>query len=209
MKGTPIRRSGFSMLEVIAIVAVMSILGAVIIPALLAGSDFRAVAATKVTLDSLQAGYVRFRSTVGLHPGYIHLLSDSALSESAPLEQTTCFVNPTTIPKNAADNYRLTAGGPFFQRVMSPTGGLPVGIGIIDDSIPKRGGPSTTTYPLFFQIRGVTVSDGQALNDLIDGTAEADNADGSNTLNIIRYPIPDADGTYSVVQYKYTGVNTC
>lgn len=197
------------MLEVIAVVAVMAILGAVMVPSFFAGSEVRAVASTRITLDSLQAGYVRFGTFIGSYPGYIHLLSDSALRESAPLEETTCSVAPLTIAGNAADNYRTSGAAPFFQRVISPTGGLPVGIGTIDDAIPKRGGPSTTTYPLFYQIRGVTVSDGQALNDLIDGTAEADNADGSNTLNTIRYPIPSADGTYTVVQYKFTGANRC
>lgn len=203
------RRSGFSMLEVIAIVAVMAILGAVVIPALFAGSDARAVVSTKRTLDSLQAGYVRFGTIVGSYPGYIHLLSDSALSEAAPLEETTCSVSPTTISGASADNYRQTTAGPFFQRIMSSAGGLPVGIGIIDDAIPKRGGISTTTFPLFFQIRRVTVSDGQALNDSTDGVAEADNADGSNTLGNIRYPIPSAEGTYTVVQFRYTGTNRC
>ncbi len=212
MLKTPRRRVGFSMLEVIALVAVMAILGAVIIPSLFAGSSVRAVVSTKRTLDSLQADYVRFNNVIGSYPGFIHMLSDSLMVETGPpppLEQTTCSVAPTTIPGNSADNYRNSGAGPFFQRIMSPTGGLPVGIGIIDDAIPKRGGPSTTTFPLFFQIRGVTVSDGQALNDLVDTSAEADNADGSNTLGNIRYPIPSGDGTYTVVQFRFTGSNSC
>ncbi len=196
------------MLEVIAIVAVMAILGAVVIPSLFAGAEVRAVAATKKTLDSLQAGYTRFRTIVGLYPGYIRMLSDSALLENGT-DQTTCSVSPTTIAAASANNYRNSNGGPFFQRVMSPTGGLPVGIGIVDDTIPKRGGPSTTTFPLFFQIRAVTVSDGQALNDLVDGIAEADQGDGSNILGNIRHPAPSANGTYTVVQFRYTGTNAC
>ncbi len=196
------------MLEVIGIVAVMAILGAVVIPSLFAGTEVRAVASTKQTLDSLQAGYVRFGTIVGSYPGFIHMLSDSALLENGT-DPTTCSVSPTTISAASADNYRQAAGGPFFQRIISSTGGLPVGIGIIDDLIPKRGGPSTTTFPLFFQIGSVTVSAGQALNDLYDTVAEADNADGSNTAGIIRYPIPSADGTYTVVQFRFTGSNRC
>lgn len=189
-------RSAFSMLEVIALVAVMAILAAVVIPVLYTGIDSRAVTSTKSTLDSLQAGLNRFQVQVTNYPRRISLLSDSALHSAAPLDTNTC--NATISATNAA-KYQTGANEPFFQRVISPSGGLPVGIGIIDDAIPVR---ASNSSDMFLQIRGVRVIDGQALNKLVDG--DANNADGSNTSGNLRYPIPSANGTYTVVQYRVT-----
>ncbi len=200
---TRTRRAGFSILEVIALIAVMAIIGAVVIPVAFAGDDAKGVVSTKSSIDSLQAGYTRFFNTIGHFPSKISMLSDSALSEAAPLDKNTCGVN---IPANNADNYRTAGAAPFFGRVISTTGGLPVGIGVIDVAIPLR---ALATSDFFFVIRGVKVADGEALNDLYDTTAEANNGDASNTLGRIRFPIPSADGTFTQVQYELTVANGC
>ncbi|MBA2686565.1 MAG: hypothetical protein H0U64_00565 [Gemmatimonadaceae bacterium] len=200
---TRTRRAGFSILEVIALIAVMAIIGAVVIPVAFAGDDAKGVVSTKSSIDSLQAGYVRFFNIVGSYPSKISMLSDSALREVVPLELNTCG---GTILGNSADNYRTSGAAPFFGRVISPTGGLPVGIGVIDAAIPVR---ALAGSDFFFVIRGVKVADGEALNDLYDTTGEANNGDASNTLGRIRFPVPSADGTFTQVQYELTVSNGC
>lgn len=183
------------MLEVIALITVMAIIGAVVIPVAFAGDDAKGVVSAKASIDTLQAGYVRFLNAIGSYPSKISMLSDSALRETAPLDKNTCGAD---IAAGSADNYRTAGVAPFFGQVISPTGGLPVGIGVIDNAIPLR----IANADFFFVIRGVKVADGEALNDLYDTTAEANNADASNTLGRIRFPIPSANGTFTQVQYE-------
>jgi prepilin-type N-terminal cleavage/methylation domain-containing protein len=195
MRGWRRNRRGFSMLEVIALVAIMAILAAAVIPVTIGGVDSRAVTAASVTLDSLRVGINRYQVEITEYPSRLSQLSDSV--PVTPYDFDSCNL---ALAGDAARYQSRPQGAPFFQRTISTTGGLPLGIGNIDDAIPTR----TAATDMFLNIRNVRVIDGQALNDIIDGTAEVDIADGSNTAGNIRYPVPSANGTYTVVQYRVT-----
>lgn len=192
------------MLEVIALVAIMAILGAVVVPSIFSTTDSKAVTDTKALLDTLQNSINLFELRITEYPGRLSHLTGEFISTDASSCSNVTYGGDAT-------RYQSQADAPYFFRPVSPTGGLPAPIGDIDDDIERI--PNTGAGDLLLKIRGVRLVDAEALNDLEDGTAEVTNANGSNTLGDLRWPVPNPalGGVLDSVTYRVTrtGGNNC
>jgi hypothetical protein len=90
----------------------------------------------------------------------------------------------------AADSTGWT--GPYVNRVSSKNGGFNTGIGVMNDRM-VRTAANGTAGNLVITIPSVRLEDADGLNDLIDGTAEASNADLSNSLGAVQWSVPTSN----------------
>ncbi|MHB9026604.1 MAG: type II secretion system protein [Armatimonadota bacterium] len=101
------RRRGFTLLEILVVIALIAILALMIIPRLVLASRRAREATLKANLSELRGAIARFEGDVGIYPG---LLQDLVAPSGADLS--------SHIPDDAQKNYK----GPY----LSDTGGIPI-----------------------------------------------------------------------------------
>lgn len=196
-----LRRSGFSLLEVVIVVALLAITGAVVVPSIArANARSRAVR----VFDEMQLialGIDRARQAAGVFPGFVSQITEKPIVN----DPTNCVgkgKNPTwttTQTNNWHSNKNLF--GPFHRRRLSrrasSTGFVVAnGWGTVNDSIGL-----VSALLFFIRISNVTAMDVAELDALVDA------ADGA-TAGTVRWT-GQADG-YVTVEYRIqSGLTDC
>ena len=200
------RRRAFSLLEVIATLAVLSLLAGAVVPSTVAYLRRQDVAKTAVILQTLSSAIAAMKaSTVNRYPFRISHLA----SPIRQVDTTSCSgIAPTTVvPYTAAQvtGWGISAGpgGPYYNRTI-PFTGLPTPIGTIIDTLYRTSANNAAGF-LPLTIRNVSTDDADELNAIIDGDADA--ADGSNVLGTLRWATP-VNGLVDI-KYNVTAAGTC
>lgn len=183
------------MLEAIMAIALMAILAAIVVPILVTVDNTQRVTSSFVVMNAIAFAEANFHTAVTQYPGRISHLGTQVLST----DTTDCS---GIAPSNAAVTYgnnqsKWINGGPFYYRAVSKAGGLPIGIGVINDQM-LRTSNNTTAGTLDMVVPAVRLEDAEELNALQDGAAEANNADQSNTLGVVQWAAPDAANLVTV-----------
>lgn len=197
------QRWAFTLLEVIATLAVISILAGAVVPSVVAAYSRRDIERTAVILSTLSASVTAMKASgVARYPYRISHLG----SPIASTDTTSCSgVAPTTLSLYAgqAANWGINPAGPFFHRTI-PVTGFPTPLGVVED-IMVRTTNNTTAGLLPLVIRNVRIDDADELNAIVDG--DADNANGSNTLGKLIWAVP-VNGLVDI-KYNITAANSC
>lgn len=198
-------QAGFTIIEAIMAIAVIAILAAIVVPVFASVKDTARVVGSVRVLRALAFSDTFFLANVTKYPGRVSHLG----SQIASTDTSSCS---GILPSNAAvtygaNNTKWPNNGPYYFRAVSKAGGLPIGIGVINDQM-LRTSNNTTAGTLDLVIPAVRLEDADDLNDLVDGTAEANNADLSNTLGIVRWTAPTA-GILVDVRYRVNVSNKC
>lgn len=187
---------GFTLFEIVIAVAVMAVVGSLVIPALTSYLDHSRVASSAQTLQALSQSLFNFRTAVTQSPKRLSHLSTAILST----DTTSCTgVAPTTTVLYGANASRWTPNGPYYDRAISKTG-FPLGIGTANDVL-VRTSANTTAGFLNITIPSVSFNDAVELNNIVDGPADANQANRSNTTGAVEWGVPVAEQvtvTYSV-----------
>jgi prepilin-type N-terminal cleavage/methylation domain-containing protein len=185
------RRSAFTLLEVIATVAVLSILAAAAVPSLTSYLTRIRIEQSAATLKDAAAGVSNFKAAVAQYPFRLsHLGRNVRVGVGG--DSTTCSgVAPSTTVQTylGTANTLWNAGKyPYFYRQVSNPG-MVTPIGIISDTT-NRSAPAASVGFVQITIGDVEFQDAVELNAVIDGTADANQADRSNTTLLIRWAAP-------------------
>ena len=174
----------------------MAVVGSLVIPALTSYLDHSRVASSAQTLQALSQSLFNFRTAVTQSPKRLSHLSTAILST----DTTSCTgVAPTTTVLYGANASRWTPNGPYYDRAISKTG-FPLGIGTANDVL-VRTSANTTAGFLNITIPSVSFNDAVELNNIVDGPADANQANRSNTTGAVEWGVPVAEQvtvTYSV-----------
>lgn len=175
----PVARGGFTVVEVLVALAITALLGALVVPAILASVDRARVDAAEESLGAIADAVNLFADRVQEHP-----------------RQMTQLVIPITTGMTDICGGAYTNGdvgqwgGPYLDRAI-PSAGVPIGIGTVQNTFTSRADPSGIDY-LQPVVNGVLVEDAQALDNRVDG------GDGINS-GAIRWTV--TGGGFATVFY--------
>jgi prepilin-type N-terminal cleavage/methylation domain-containing protein len=151
-------RRGFTLIEMVAALAIFAIVAAVLVPALLGRLDKGESGALITNLDSLGEAIAAYRSDVGFYPRQLAYLS-------TPIPTGTQDLCGNTI---AAANLALWRG-PYLDRAIS-TAGLPSGGSLIGNTITRDPASGATTVAnLVISISEVDQSEASDVDAQLDG----------------------------------------
>jgi prepilin-type N-terminal cleavage/methylation domain-containing protein len=203
------RRRAFSLVEIVVALAVILILAAVALPNVAGYLDQKKAEATAAQLavvrDALfnPATTTDFYDVVGnVNAGRLSHL-DSAIASNAVASgfDNSCGNQYTGGQRNNWPN-----GGPFMTFNSSQAGGMMTPIGPADDTLNTVGASGTTPRYLRIVFLNAKLSDAEALEMVVDGTATPNT--GWNT-NVVRWT-PQAGTAGNVTLYYYVTINgTC
>jgi prepilin-type N-terminal cleavage/methylation domain-containing protein len=182
-------QAAFTLLEVVAAVAVLSLLAAAAVPSLVAYITRKNIERTAAIFAELKVGIdsMRVTSNVQVYPFRISHLGRPVLFT----DTTSCSgIGPATPTTVYTSNQAVNQQGniPYFRRTI-PTTGFPTPIGTIIDTIYRTtAGGTPGLLPLI--IRNVSFEDANELNAVIDGTADANQANRSNTTGTLTWAVP-------------------
>lgn len=195
-------RQGFALIAVIVMVAILSVLAAIIGPSLARALDQERIAKADRSLVKLDSAIVRFKRTMKTYPGKLNHLA----VEVTTSDKDSCGNNYTNGQVSDWGGSTVdTTGGSYIGQPVPP-GGLPLagGLGYARDSL-SRNPPGPTGV---LELVTVDVPEGDAilLNDRIDGIADylAENAVSGNQTGKVRWTPPSGGGntvrlTYNVI----------
>ncbi len=149
-------RNGFTVVEVLVALAITALLGALVVPAILASVDRARVDAAEESLKAIGEAVDLFADRVQEHPGAMRQLL---------IPITTADADICGNPYNAGRANQW--GGPYLDRAV-PTAGVPIGIGTVQNAFTSRADPSGIDY-LQPVITGVLLEDAAALDVRMDG----------------------------------------
>lgn len=192
------KRTGFSIIEIVVALAIMTILGAIVLPSVGSYLDRKQVEESAATLDSLRVSIGRFRTATADYPGRLsHLSKLITTSDLTACNTPTVYVSPGSLTG-------WQNNGPFWDRDIERTGfALP--IGVIRDSM-HRTSVSGVAGTMVMTIPNVSIEDARELNLVEDGPLDLDQGDGSNTTGAVRFTVP---ATSSTVSYHIPVASTC
>ncbi len=202
----------FSLLEVIATLAVLSLLAGAVVPSTVAYRRKQDVIATAVILQNLSLGIAGMKSTtVNRYPYRLsHLGSPirGSGTNNVNADTTSCSgIAPSTVitytTAQATGWGAAVSGGPYSDRTI-PVTGRQTPIGTISDEMVRTSNNTTAGF-LPLVIKGVATDDADELNAYIDADANA--ADGSNILGKVQWAAPVSG--YVDVKYRVAVVNSC
>lgn len=183
-------RPGFALVAAIALIAILAISTAVAVPVVIGYLDAQRVQNARDDLRAVAHGDSTFNTLLGKIPGRIsHLAEPIAATDSTTCNGIAPSASVTTYGATTANKW--VNGAPFFYRSV-PTSGLPTDIGVVDD-IEHRETANNQPGAIDLVIPNAYYDDARALNDLVDGTAEAYNGDESNSLGIVQWSAPGAN----------------
>lgn len=192
-------RRGFTVMEIVVAVALMAILTAITFPTISKYLSDQEIDTTASTLTDLKNAIASFRATVGNSPSRLtHLTKAIASTDS-----TSCTGRAPATPLTlygATNAPKWLTTGPFYPKPLSVYGTV-LPIGTASDTLFRTAASLTASF-LNITIHFVRFQDADALNDLMDGPGDGNNADRSNSTGVIRWTAPNAtervDLTYSV-----------
>lgn len=190
-----LRRPGFTLVEIVVAVAIMALLTAVTLPTVAQYLSDQKIATTASTLTALKNGIATFRANVVVSPSRLTHLTRAITST----DTTSCTGRGIALPfapYGSVAALRWSIAGPYYPKALS-TYGLQVPIGTISDTLSRTAAAGTASY-LNITIRNVRFQDAVKLNDLMDGTADVNQADRSNTTGAVQWGVPDAHERVSV-----------
>lgn len=200
------RRPAFSIIEIVVALAIMTILGAIVLPSVGSYLDQKHVNQSAATLDSLKVAIGRFRTATADYPGRLSHLSTLIKITPLPADLTGCNTAANS-PQTAYVSASVTGwtnNGPFWDRSI-PRTGFVLPIGTVRDSM-HRTSISSVSGTLVMTIPNVTIDDARELNLIEDGPLDADQVDGSNTTGTVRFTLPS---TSSTVTYHVPVAASC
>jgi prepilin-type N-terminal cleavage/methylation domain-containing protein len=175
----PLRRAGFTLVEVIVALAVVLILAAVAVPQLAGYLDQKRIEETATQMAEIRDALYKpgttntaFYQTVGSNAGALHQLTTAITTSDLDSCQTTF---------SGAQRGNWPNGGPFLNYIVT-TSGIATPIGQTDDvliRVPANGGGSTGTLRVRWN-NTVSLEDAQALDLYVDLTA-------GSTSGVVQY----------------------
>ena len=204
-------RAGFTLLEVVATVAILSILAAAAVPSLAAYMTRRNIETTAKIFAELQVGVDSMRVTPNLtaYPFRLSHLGRPVLGSGNVNGQdtTSCSgIGAATPMALYTSTQAVNQNGalPFFHRTI-PTTGFPTPIGTVIDTLYRTSAPGTAGFlPLI--IRNVSFEDANELNEVIDGVNDTNQGNRSNTTGKLIWGVPVNEMVD--VKYNITAAST-
>jgi prepilin-type N-terminal cleavage/methylation domain-containing protein len=200
-------RAGFTLVEVVVAAVILALLAAVTVPQVMDALDKKRVQDSYDILTEIQyaivntagtgfANVVRSNSATSIsafYPGRLTQLTEPILSGNVTLYPNSCGANGVTGTtggftggnnnSGVSAQTTWTLGGPFLSRIVSPTDGLKLPIGQLQNTILRTitsttsppVGATGATVPQFIRLRvnSVDPQDQAALDLLVDGTTGA------------------------------------
>jgi prepilin-type N-terminal cleavage/methylation domain-containing protein len=168
-------RGGFTILELIIAIAIMSMIAATVTPVLFGAVDRERLDTAEKTLTALATAVSSFRADVERSPASLqHLGHPIAITDG----------NLCDLPYAA----RYSGwNGSYLQREV-PVTGIPIGIGRVQNRFVPHGSPLPHPTTMRIVVTGVTLDDALLLNQRID-------ADGSATEGTIQWVATSTAGT--------------
>lgn len=184
-------RRGYTLTEVILVVAILLIIGAVIIPTISQVQKSKDIKATADALAEFAEAVQRFFLDTQHYAGFL-----------------THFSSPitTSMRNSCSDTYPAGAvgkwAGPYVDRLWG-SNAIRLEIGLLQDSLiyvdnPQQGGGANALQKMI--ITDVLVEDAEAINSRLDG-------DVSNTEGTIQWSLPPVDGR--VTMYYVVPIKSC
>ena len=182
------RRKGFTLVEVLVILAIIAALAAVLVPTI--SNQVRRGDAGRVVSDmtNLRTGIEAFLVNVHRYPG-------DAEDLVTQINGSDTDVNGATYPSGLQSSW----DGPYIDRVVEDAGTLRTGFGgLIQDEFTavQYSGSNTTEY-LTITILGIAESEFDLIDEEIDGTV-------SSTAGLLRW---GTDGTTDTISYLAMPIN--
>ena len=154
------RRSGFTLVEALVVVAILALLAAVLVPVLtsqLSRSDASRLAGD---LNGIRKGVEAFLSDVRRYPGDLDDLA-------APLTNADTTLNAGVYPAGLSSKWK----GPYVDRILAANGdSVQTGFGAwIQDNFISVPDPNNINY-LTVRLRPVLQADFNRVDEMVDGT---------------------------------------
>ena len=186
-------------MEIVVAVAIMALLTAVTLPTISQYLADQEIDTTASTLAALKSSISTFRATVGNSPSRLTHLTRAIINT----DTTSCTGRGIATPLvqyGITNAGKWTQGAPYYPKALSVKG-FPLPIGTASDTLTRTASSLTAAF-LNITIRSVRFQDADALNDLVDGLADGNNANRSNTTGTVQWGVPNStdrvDVTYSV-----------
>lgn len=187
--GIHIRR-GFTLVEVMVLVAIIGTLASVAVPNMVSYYDQKRIAAAAEALNVLSTSIIDFQSDVGRYPGQLTQLTTQILSS----DQNSCG---STFSGGQVGNWRNR--GPFSIYPITSDGFL-VKIGVADNELIRSG---TSPVAILINVPDVKQQDADDLEDLVEP--------GDNNINggIVRRTAPNSEGLVTLQYAAASGFLGC
>jgi prepilin-type N-terminal cleavage/methylation domain-containing protein len=170
-------RAGFTLVEVLAVLAILMVVAAAVVPALIGGLDRSRINETASSLAGIGGAVDLMYRDTGRYPGQLSHLTTPITTG----QQHLCGGNYT-----AAEVANWA--GPYLNRQL-PATGLPLPIGVAQNAVVLMTPPPGTHLGVV--VNGVSEEDAVALNRKVD-------ADGSAAAGAVRWTTPPVDGVVTV-----------
>ena len=180
------RRGGFTFIELIVALAIMSMIAAAVTPVLFSSLDRARVTTAVAALTGISDAIDAFEEHVKEHPGTLAQLVEPI----ATAQENICGNHYKTGQGKGGTAEWL---GPYMDRAV-PATGIPIGVGRAENQLEREGTSYKGGY-LVVNVTGVTLDDVSALDLEVDGQ---DGRLGGS----IRWAEPGAATTLTVQYYK-------
>ena len=184
--GQSFRKAGFTFIELIVALAIMTMIAAVVTPVLVETLDQSRTEQARSSLQGLAEGIGAFHDDVSEYPGYLSQLYDPI----KPSNRNSCGNGYS--PHDVGD-----WAGTYIDRVIPPSG-LPVFIGTAQNELLRINIFGYTV--LVIVVTDVLEEDAVTLNEMVDN-------DGSNITGTIAWLPAGSDG--KVTLYYTIPINGC
>ncbi len=187
------------------VVAILAILASVVVPVLATVKESEQVSGAFGKMQILQGAILTFKSNVTLYPGKLSHLGTQILSTD--ISSCSGIAPSASAVAYAGNNTKWANAGPYYYRAVSPTGGLPTGIGVINDQL-LRTSANNAAGTLDMIVPLVRLEIANEVNVAAGEGAEVNNADLSNSAGTIQWDKPDAANLVTL-RYKVSIINKC
>ena len=179
-------RSGFTFIELIVALAIMSMIAAAVTPVIFSTLDKARISTAAAALTGISDAIDAFEDNVKEHPGTL-----AQLVEPIAVSQRNVCGNDykTGQGKGGTDEWL----GPYMDRAV-PTTGIPIGVGRAENQLVRQGESNKAGY-LVVNVTGVSVDDLSALDLDLDGL------DGPQSGSV-RWDDPGTASTVTLHYYK-------
>lgn len=149
-------RRGFTVVELVVALAIMALLGALVVPAILASVDRARIDAAEESLHAIADAVNLFADRVQVYPGTMTQLV-------IPIETTDTHICGGNYDNGDVGQW----GGPYLDRALAADG-VPIGIGTVQNDFEIRADPSGIDY-LQPVVVDVLLEDADGLDTRVDG----------------------------------------
>ena len=178
-------RSGFTIIEVLVALAIMVVLGALVVPSIVANVDRARIDAAEESLEGIADAVNLFADRVDEYPGTVTQLV-------VPITTGDADICGDTYNNGEVNRW----AGPYLNRSV-PSAGLPISIGTVQNAFTTLADPSGIDY-LRPGVDSVLTEDAEALDRRVDGgdgasggTIRWSDIGGGFTTTYYLIPYPD------------------